>query len=270
MSAPTVEDFEDVEDYSNNPSHGGNNLQDHSLPSPEEVKIHSSSFAANSRRMRIILCIVAGVVVMTLAIIIATATKGNKESKSNSLTSTGGSGPQRFWDMTEPEDAVSDTEAALVTIALKGSQDFVDEDGIQFKARERILEDKQIVGKYTYERLAQRYAMYVLYFGMNPDRSWKNNKGWKRLGKDECDWYGVMCDDEGWVERIGLYENGLSGKVPEEVILLPKLKVFNLNRNENMSGHVPSAVCALTTQRVLDIKVDCTAVACSCCGNCEE
>ena len=255
-NATEIDDFEDVEDYSNTSGANKNNYDDanlhnHSLPTPEEVKLHGrSSYTDGTRRLRIMFCLICGCVLFAVGVIIATSTKGKKYSSGY--------------------NAVPNVTEALHQIAVGGPDDFADEESYQYAAYSRIVNDKSVQGAYEYERLKQRYAMYCLFHSANQDRTWKGNKGWKRMGMDECKWYGVMCDEEGWVTRIGLKNNGLSGEVPVEVSLIPKLGTFNVNQNDKLTGHIPQEICNIQQYRELHVKADCTTVECSCCENCSS
>jgi Leucine-rich repeat (LRR) protein len=44
-------------------------------------------------------------------------------------------------------------------------------------------------------------------------QGWTNNNGWK-TELDHCQWYGISCDDEGFVTSIDLKDNNLEGKFP--------------------------------------------------------
>lgn len=86
---------------------------------------------------------------------------------------------------------------------------------------------------------------------------------------DECTWFGVKCDDDGMVTRIELRNNGLQGTfIPPELQYVTKLKVLNLRAND-LAGAVPSSVCNLQAANAGDFKVDCSAVTCDCCDECE-
>eukprot|EP00339_Tiarina_fusa_P006234 CAMPEP_0117082342 /NCGR_PEP_ID=MMETSP0472-20121206/57988_1 /TAXON_ID=693140 ORGANISM="Tiarina fusus, Strain LIS" /NCGR_SAMPLE_ID=MMETSP0472 /ASSEMBLY_ACC=CAM_ASM_000603 /LENGTH=267 /DNA_ID=CAMNT_0004810547 /DNA_START=11 /DNA_END=814 /DNA_ORIENTATION=+ len=253
-----LEDFNDVEDYSDVPASKSNDddtqtTSEHDqLPSVEEIKSANNfvkSSSSSSRRCSIIALGFAGLTILLVGLIVA-AVVDNPEKRAAQV--------------------VPNVTAALHEIALNGASDFEDPDGYQYAAMWNILPDANVHETYSYERLQQRYAMYCLYHATNPKRTWVENSGWKRMGVDECKWYGVTCDDkdDGMVKRIELKSNGLGGTIPEEVLLIPKLQVFNVNSNTGMEGEVPSPMCEVQEARKLDIKVDCSVVGCECCSNC--
>jgi hypothetical protein len=246
-----IEDFNDVEDYSDAvPYSDGNATTDHDqLPSVEEIKSNTNFVAKSSKRRGYVLGLgLLGLMILLIGLIVA-AVVDNPEKRANK--------------------PVPNVTAALHAIALNGPADFEDESSYQFAAMWNILPDANVHETYSYDRLQQRYAMYCLYHATNPKRTWVENKGWKRMGMDECKWYGVTCEpDENMVTRIELKSNGLGGTIPEEVLLIPKLQVLNVNSNIKMEGDVPSPVCEMQAYRQLDIKVDCSVVGCDCCTNC--
>lgn len=247
----TEEGLQDLEDFSNtgieSPTPASGNHDQ--LPSVEDVKMELG--LTSSRSSNKLCLIIFGVLAFAgvfISIIVAA-----KDSPSKTLSST-------------PYSPL-DVESALREIAINGEKDFLDKDSYQSKAAWNLESDAMVHQEYNLERLKQRYGMYCLYHATNEDRTWKVNNGWKRMGKDECKWYGAMCDDDGMVTRIELRNNGLEGRIPEEVSFISKLEVFNVNAND-LSGHVPSSVCDISGEHELNIKVDCASVSCNCCSNC--
>ena len=298
-----MDDLEDVEDYSSNYSDNQNKningyrdddgVYDHDqLPTPEEMKLRSnfSSYSSRTRSLRMMLaCLAVGVVLIFLV------AAGGHKKKTMSGKLGGGQeeardGRGEFFDVPHGEEPIHDVTKAMNKIVSSFSTDhssapeldeILDDRSLyQSRAYYRVVNDKSIDnGVYHYDRLQQRYALYCLYFSTNnptfnntstslSTSTWIEEKGWKRMGMDECDWYGVMCDTNGYVTRIGLRDNGLTGEFPPEIALIPpKLQVLNLNSNQDMSGSVPKDVCDRVEQS-LDIKVDCSSVECDCCSNC--
>lgn len=95
------------------------------------------------------------------------------------------------------------------------------------------------------ERSIQRYALACLYYatykvsniyaetafgalGMIP---WNNAEGWLEAD-DECTWFGVGCNEQGYVDFIDLERNALTGTVPYELSYLGKsLQFLRLDKN---------------------------------------
>jgi len=44
-------------------------------------------------------------------------------------------------------------------------------------------------------------------------QNWTNSAGWMKIA-DHCQWYGISCDDEGYVIGIDLRDNNLAGQFP--------------------------------------------------------
>ena len=64
-------------------------------------------------------------------------------------------------------------------------------------------------------------------------RYWLNNTGWRNTTLGHCDgWYGVSCDDEGYVVELNLQNNNLTGEFPADSLSqLYKLKTMDLAKN---------------------------------------
>jgi len=140
-------------------------------------------------------------------------------------------------------------------------KDLLDPSTPQFAARNWITFEDSLHLEPQAIIFLQRYVMAVLYFSTNGD-------GWqfcarKKLasssltsadcigsdgvvsyrhlsGTSECNWYGIVCDEELLViTDISIVGNGLSGELHDELAELTYLKVLNLSRN-NIEGRLPS------------------------------
>ena len=237
------DELHDLEDYS---SKDIADEQHDQLPSVDEVKINAKSTSGHKRSL-----IIYGVVLVVL-IIIGIIVGTSRRSSKNAMALQG---PTNL-----------NITAALHDMAMEGEADFQDKDSYQYAAMWDMVQD-DMLETYTFEKLKQRYALYCLYHATSPE-FWKNDKGFKRMGKDECKWFGVTCNEVGMVTRVGLRNNGLTGEIPKEVSLIPELKVFNVNANDGLSGSIHWELCMKEKWEGLDIKVDCDNVYCKCCSNC--
>jgi hypothetical protein len=77
---------------------------------------------------------------------------------------------------------------------------------------------------YSNEKKIQRYTLAVLHYSTNGN-NWIGKDGWLS-NEEECDWYntddGSFCKN-GSVVVLGLYDNNLVGKIPNELALLSSL-----------------------------------------------
>jgi uncharacterized surface protein with fasciclin (FAS1) repeats len=102
-------------------------------------------------------------------------------------------------------------------------------------------------------RIAQRYVLACIYHAThnvkNPltnnllnnasPGAWFTKPGWMS-SSDECTWYGIECDGDGYVRAIRLRSNNLSGVFPSETALLAQsLEVLDLTDN-NMYNDGPA------------------------------
>mmetsp|Transcript_10836 Transcript_10836/g.23809 ORF Transcript_10836/g.23809 Transcript_10836/m.23809 type:complete len:461 (-) Transcript_10836:105-1487(-) len=127
------------------------------------------------------------------------------------------------------------------------------------------------------EKIAQRFILAIYYFATGGDTAWKEQRGFME-SKDECLWGGVTCKENGagFIQKLNMDENNLSGSLPLElyslynltdialdsnnltgsisssIAQLPLLEVLDLDKN-NLSGSIPSSIYNLTSLKVLDI-----------------
>lgn len=258
----------DVEDYSSEVTHD-------QLPSVEEARSrqYTISGKGHGRRSYAIWAGVTGIFIVLVTLLVIPFDENRSEPSLN-LADNEFNGPAAAQTNAPVPSPTLDPEAVsvekleerLIRIALNKAADFVDSSTYQYRSLELILDDPTV---YDYEgvKLQQRYAMYCLYHATRPFQ-WKDSTGWKRKGIDECDWYGVTCNEDGEVTRINLRANGLKGTLPDEVSLITKLESFNVKANE-LEGEIDGPICALQDANTIDIKADCSdTLTCSCCSDC--
>eukprot|EP00581_Thalassiosira_minuscula_P018786 CAMPEP_0183715938 /NCGR_PEP_ID=MMETSP0737-20130205/9980_1 /TAXON_ID=385413 /ORGANISM="Thalassiosira miniscula, Strain CCMP1093" /LENGTH=609 /DNA_ID=CAMNT_0025945115 /DNA_START=70 /DNA_END=1899 /DNA_ORIENTATION=+ len=123
-------------------------------------------------------------------------------------------------------------------------------------------------------RVAQRYALAVLYYATNGD-NWDSNRFWLDPGVHECEFVGVSCEDlpipsvtlkealespdevpehndgsadltrELMVTAIDLPENNMRGTLPQELMAMPLLRRLGLWSNR-IGGSLPTQLGMLS------------------------
>lgn len=132
----------------------------------------------------------------------------------------------------------------ILTHARFHGVEFQDPNSYQSKAAKWVEQTAQL-GVHTPQRLLQRYALACIYyatngvenaytqeiFGQGITRKWIDETGWMSSA-NECEWYRITCDVNGWVTKIELYSNRLTGSFPPEVALLDEsLETIDLYQN---------------------------------------
>lgn len=69
---------------------------------------------------------------------------------------------------------------------------------------------------------------------------------------DECQWGGVVCNDNGDVEVINIERNGLSGTLASEIQAFTSLQFLQLQEGV-ISGSIPSEIGIISTLEVFDM-----------------
>ena len=119
------------------------------------------------------------------------------------------------------------------------------EDDLQLKADEDPV-----------ERIAQRYALAVLYYATNGE-SWLRDTGWLTGREHECTWYGLECENrqivesannqatvtvtEAMVTEMNLEDNNLDGGLTREIGVFRFLLKMSLYSNK-VSSRLPSQI----------------------------
>jgi len=148
--------------------------------------------------------------------------------------------------------APSDIETLILSVALQGGNEFSDATSYQSKALAWLKTGTTV---YSDAQVVQRYALACLYystnavqtkytdvqFGSNVVLPWQVNTNWLS-DSTVCGWYRITCDSSGLVGKIELYQNVLTGSLPEELTLLKESLYYldlylNLIHNEGDTGN---------------------------------
>jgi len=100
------------------------------------------------------------------------------------------------------------------------------------------------VAAYSVAAKIQRYALAIMYLGLNGD-SWLSNDLWM-TNVHECLWFQAEstkppCSDARVLIRLHLPDNNLVGRLPTEISLLSSLTSVQLNDN-SLSGSLPPEI----------------------------
>ncbi|MEM9664510.1 MAG: hypothetical protein AAF970_06220 [Bacteroidota bacterium] len=79
---------------------------------------------------------------------------------------------------------------------------------------------------------------------------WAQRSGWAQ-SNDVCTWYGVTCQD-GHVVGLSLFDNHLSGSLPDALRHMSHLRYLNVSANR-IGGRLPRALGYLYRLEVLDV-----------------
>jgi len=96
-----------------------------------------------------------------------------------------------------------------------------------------------------------RDALTKLYQSTNGGGSWIRNLNWMS-STDSCEWEGVICDDEGNVRSLILFNNSAYGTLPSEIGILPINQTLDLSQNI-LFGTVPVQLSYLTDAKSWDL-----------------
>ncbi|MEE9371759.1 MAG: T9SS type A sorting domain-containing protein [Saprospiraceae bacterium] len=93
------------------------------------------------------------------------------------------------------------------------------------------------------------YEPLIALYEATDGANWTNNSGWADTC-DICQWYGVVCNDEGRVKNLFLPMNGLKNNLPSTIGALIFLEALIIDQNE-LSGPFPKEIGQLTNLQFL-------------------
>ena len=88
------------------------------------------------------------------------------------------------------------------------------------------------------DTVATDRAALVALYNATGGANWTNSTNWL-TNEALSEWYGVTTDENGRVTALDLYDNELSGSIPEELGDLTSLQRLSLHRN-GLSGEIPA------------------------------
>jgi hypothetical protein len=95
-------------------------------------------------------------------------------------------------------------------------------------------------------RLRQRYALLTLF-----QSAYANDDSWY-FNDDECQWFGIRCDQENNVNRIDLFGNNLPGQLSADLGLLTNMVYFSVSTNA-FSGTLPPSIGMWTNLEIFSV-----------------
>lgn len=190
-----------------------------------------------TKRCWIILALFGCLVVLGVALGVVFATKNKGQSSGSS---------------SNPEANFEERYASFRAIVAGQSSPiaFSNPDSPQSKALTWLVyEDKSISDETQVDRIIQRYAMMVLFYACSGD-DWKGTVVPldEQVGTNECDFFGVSCNDDGTIVGLDLHFQRLVGQLPAEMGSLSSLTSLILSDNY-LEGSVPETIYSLTNLR---------------------
>jgi hypothetical protein len=190
----------------------------------------------------LLVAIVVGVVVGTQAN--KTSNTGNDSSQSGSSPATSSSIPTSAPIQVQATTSTNERKQMreLIQSNIPTTTFFVDSTSPQNQAFDWLIDDPYSANLAD-SRLLQRFALATLWYSTNGDTDW-THEGWLEpinecLWANDVDVFDVFCDPDGAVEHIQLFEDGLSGTLPDEVALMTSLTTLDFVSNA-LEGTIPA------------------------------
>ena len=96
-----------------------------------------------------------------------------------------------------------------------------------------------------------RAALMAIYEATN-GRKWRDRTNWLKEDVPISEWYGVRTDENGYVIRLALSGNDLSGAIPTELGNLSNLQFLSIS-NRRLSGEIPAELGNLANLQSLSL-----------------
>lgn len=121
---------------------------------------------------------------------------------------------------------------------------FLNPSSPQSEALSWLVYQDQVVQRNS--SLAQRYAIMVLFFACSGS-SWSGFvTPWnEQVTVDECEFQGIICNNQGEIIALDLSQWRVVGELPDEIGLLTKLSYLDLSSNL-LEGALPESMFSMT------------------------
>ena len=244
------------------------------LPSPDEVK--ATVNPRKSRKRTSSSDLTTGALVLILSVMLATflvcffvfpqlwkdaqqvATHHTDGVQNTSAASTHAS---------DPTPPMYPIEARVRSdIALRAGEEFNDPNSYQSKALEYLVLYEDVYDERSTSGLQQIYAIACFYFSTGGGSSWASRFDWLD-GRNECTWAGLSCNAQRNIEQLNIDNGGLVGKLPDELMLLQELKLFDVEVNIGLTGEIPAFLGDMSLRKslhemnILTLRSPCTHYA---------
>jgi hypothetical protein len=128
-------------------------------------------------------------------------------------------------------------------------------------------------------KLMQRYVLAAFWFACDGE-GWtmkeEQSNQFLSATVDECQWYGISCEDDENISAFHLDESNITGTLPDELAFLNEIRELNIDTNQivgsiptwfnrwtkleildldhnGLTGSIPSSLYTVSTLRVLDL-----------------
>jgi hypothetical protein len=181
------------------------------------------------RRLRRIGCVAMLVIIVAVVVPTVLLVGGDDEFAPTAMPSSAPSAMPSLAPTSQKFDQYLD-----YLVPISGADVFINRNSPQYRAASWAAEDDPITPELLIgsEQLDQRYALATFYYALNGD-DWTFNDDWLS-GIQECDWFGIRCDDSGKVNQLFFESrlgNNMRGELPPEITLMQEIHTIFIQEN---------------------------------------
>ena len=132
------------------------------------------------------------------------------------------------------DGAVAEFQCAAVLCPVGTFNDFGRQTDVDSPCRpcieNKFMGAKSCNGEVVAQDLTEEDILKELFYTTGGN-SWANKIGWMNTA-NYCNWNGVFCNEDGFIVKLELHQNGLSGTPPQSIFKLKKLNSLDLRSNQ--------------------------------------
>jgi len=143
-----------------------------------------------------------------------------------------------YYNASSSPTLYNETRLEGIERVIKGVSNTDDTESCQYKALQWLKYSDSINPPLFADdiQLIQRFSLITMYCALNG--AFLSDITLWGSDSSECEWGGISCDNSGFITAVSLNNNGLSGEIPKEILLLTYASQIDLSDN-SVTGSIP-------------------------------
>jgi len=255
-----------------NNNDNGNDNMNHEIESDDNIDNNNNNNNEDKKKKKTCYTIIGGIIIAVVVVIILLIVYlggGDGDGDGDDNNNSNGIIPTTTTTSFDDDERSIRTEQIMKILAPISRKTPATEDAFRWLVDDDVLSHTLLLSKtnatqeYIEWKIQQRYILALFYFSTN-GQDWIKKQTFLIPELDECDWKhyqeqeaGVLCNEQGRVERLRMWWISMSGTLPLELAHFSD-SLLELNfAGGSITGTIPSSFEKLTNLEVLNLNDQC-------------